>query len=552
MGIEIVREEKIPRKFGSIRTIGEKTHKESKSYRDFVNLLNVSPAIRGDELKSFVTDHSPVHRLEEVLQCLKLNEPNGMLVTSRTYLQERYRELEILSHENTILNSRLASITNQEVQKYDEKKIVKFVNNSLLLPLTSDLKLTGINQFKSIIDKLRAGIETFEKSTTFSNKSSDQKSVDSYQNAIETVDGLYQIIQNFNKLHQDEQNFKQQIDVLNSTISKVSQILKTEIQQLIDQLHDPMNEYYKYIQGDIGQTIKLQIDSDKDTGQEHLKLVIDFDSNRKNVQPSGYLSNSHMHSFALAFRLASVKVLNPNVPILILDDIVTSFDAEYRSRVASLLVEKFEDFQIILLTHDEQFYQVLMDKMGSDNWTYNRIIRFNKNYGPVFRNYESMEEQMMRHWDEGDSALHLVRRMQEKFAKRMVMDLGIKMPVLASNTTRNHARSKLFEAIRDYLVEKNIFVPKVGGIRRNVFQYFIDGLLENAAVHIHDETFGRISIGDERIRWDEYKKFEDLFICNECGHNRFVTRDNKMVCKQKKCGKEFTVDESVVKTISEN
>ena len=393
---------------------------------------------------------------------------------------------------------------------------------------------------------------TFEKSTMSSDKSSEQKLVDSYQDAIVIVVGLYQIIQDFKKFQQDEKLLKQQIDVLESEISNASQELKTEIQQLIDQLHDPMNEYFQYIQRDTGQTIKLQIDSDKDNGQEHFKLAIDFDSNRENVQPSGYLSNSRMHSFALAFRLASVKVLNPNVPILILDDIVTSFDAEYRSRVASLLVEKFEDFQIILLTHDEQFYQVLMDKMGSDNWTYNRIIRFNKNYGPVFRNYESIQEQIMRHWDDGDSALHLVRRVQEKFAKRMVMDLGIKMPVLASNTTRNHARAKLFEAIRDYLLEKNIFVPKVGGIRRNVFQYFIDGLLENAAVHIQDETYGRISIGDERIRWEEYKKFEDLFICNECGHNRFVTRDNKMVCKQKKCGKEFTVDESVVKTISEN
>ena len=183
-----------------------------------------------------------------------------------------------------------------------------------------------------------------------------------------------------------------------------------------------------------------------------------------------------------------------------------------------------------------------MDKMGSENWAYNRIIRFHPNYGPVFRNYESLEEEMMRLWEDGHSALHLVRLIQENNAKRMVKDLGIKMPILASNTTRNHPRAQLFQAIRAYLEEKGLFVPRVAGIQRNVFQYFVDGLLENAAVHIQDETYGSISVGDEKFRWAEYKKFLDLFICKACGHNRFMTQDKKMVCKKKGCGTEFTFE----------
>ena len=113
-----------------------------------MNLLNVSPAIRGDELKSFITDHSPVHRLEEVVQSLKLSEPYRYLKNSRTYLLERYTELEVLNHENTILTSRLASITDNEVRKYDEQKIVKIYQKQHIDSTDSKSKIDGTRSIK--------------------------------------------------------------------------------------------------------------------------------------------------------------------------------------------------------------------------------------------------------------------------------------------------------------------------------------------------------------------------------------------------------------------
>ena len=409
-------------------------------------------------------------------------------------------------------------------------------------PISAKLKLSRLDQLQSIFDTLCSRLLTDQASVLRNNETIDSQIDSTYQDIILIIGGLHYITQDYIRLQKREKKLKQEIRKLESTIKRASRILKTEVQKLIKQLNKPMNEYYQYIQDNTEQNIKLQIDSDKETGQEHLKLAIEFIPNHEDLQPSGYLSNSQMHSFALAFRLASIKVLNPRVPILILDDIVNSYDAEYRNRIVSLISEKFHKFQIILFTHDEQFYQMLMDKMGSKNWSYNRIIRFHPNYGPVFRDYESIEEEMLRLWEDGHSALHLVRLIQENNAKKMVKDLGIKVSLLASNTTRNHSRAELFRAIRAYLEEQGLFVPKVGGIQRNAFQYFVDGLLENAAVHIQDETFGSISIGDQRHRWEEYKKFIDLFICKKCGYNRFMTQNDKMVCRKKGCGTEFTFE----------
>jgi wobble nucleotide-excising tRNase len=56
---------------------------------------------------------------------------------------------------------------------------------------------------------------------------------------------------------------------------------------------------------------------------------------------------------------------NPGFKLLILDDVMHSVDARHRSKFASLLKREFDDHQIILVTHDEIFYQRLRQAIGS-------------------------------------------------------------------------------------------------------------------------------------------------------------------------------------------
>ena len=286
-----------------------------------------------------------MHRFEEVVKGLKRSKTYSFLNNNRTLLQVRISRLERINDERTNINSRVAEITNQKVLEYNDEKIIKFINNDLLKLHIAKLQLSGLDKLESIFNSLCSGLTVIQESKLNNYESSDSQSDFTYQDKIMIVVGIYYIVQDYNKLQQKEKKLKQEIKVLESTIKRASRKLKTEVQNLIDLLHDPINEYYQYIQGEAEQTIKLQIDADKETGQEHLKLAIDFIPNQEDVQPSGYLSNSQMHSFALAFRLASIKVLNPRVPVLILDDIVNSYDAEYRNRIVSLISEKFNDFK---------------------------------------------------------------------------------------------------------------------------------------------------------------------------------------------------------------
>src|SRR3546814_2792612 len=91
-----------------------------------------------------------------------------------------------------------------------------------------------------------------------------------------------------------------------------------------------MQAIYHAIQGDDAPPVRLELPSEEDATQQRLMLLIDFASNRAGVQPAGYLSDSQLHSVALALRLAAIRTFNTRLPLIALDDVVTSYDADHR------------------------------------------------------------------------------------------------------------------------------------------------------------------------------------------------------------------------------
>src|SRR3546814_20715175 len=83
-------------------------------------------------------------------------------------------------------------------------------------------------------------------------------------------------------------------------------------------------------------------------------LLIDFASNRAGVQPAGYLSDSQLHSVALALRLAAIRTFNTRLPLIALADVITSYDADHRRSIAALLASFAARSQIIVPTHDQR------------------------------------------------------------------------------------------------------------------------------------------------------------------------------------------------------
>jgi energy-coupling factor transporter ATP-binding protein EcfA2 len=117
-----------------------------------------------------------------------------------------------------------------------------------------------------------------------------------------------------------------------------------------------------------------------------VELAIDFYGSRQRP-PHGVLSESHLNSLAIAVFLAMAANFNEKLGFLILDDVINSFDVEHRGRLAELLADGFSDWQLIVLTHDQQFYEHLSRRAPS--WRKIEFTSWSHASGPRTTKYQA-------------------------------------------------------------------------------------------------------------------------------------------------------------------
>ena len=117
-----------------------------------------------------------------------------------------------------------------------------------------------------------------------------------------------------------------------------------------------------------------------------VELAINFYGSRQRP-PHGVLSESHLNSLAIALFLAMAASFNEKLGFLILDDVINSFDVEHRGRLAELLADGFADWQLIILTHDQQFFEHLSRRAPS--WRKIEFTSWSHASGPRTTKYET-------------------------------------------------------------------------------------------------------------------------------------------------------------------
>lgn len=328
---------------------------------------------------------------------------------------------------------------------------------------------------------------------------------------------------------------------LNSQAAFISGEIRGKVQTLLNTLQVPINDIYREIQGAGAAPIRLELPSEEDTNQQRLNLVIDFAANRAGVQPSGFLSDSQIHSLALALRLAAIKRFNTAAPIIALDDIVTSYDADHRRTIAALLAKEFTGFQLIITTHDERFFIYLKDQLGDQNWHYTRIIRLDADFGPRFVDHRITDAMIEARWHEGESAANDMRQAEEEWLLRLCRDFGVNVRIRSVERAYSYERSELAEALAGFLRGQSLTPPVVPGVNNRFLASLQQGAVENFGSHFQDGPYGDSSKGDEQARWKEFKFFRERFVCPKCGQARFKrpTGMNKAVCAKDGCESQF-------------
>jgi len=321
----------------------------------------------------------------------------------------------------------------------------------------------------------------------------------------------------------------------------VSTEIRKKVQALLDKLQTPMNDIYKLIQGAGAAPIRLELPAEDDINQQRLNLLIDFAENRTGVQPGGYLSDSQVHSVALALRMAAIKQFNTGAPILALDDIVTSYDADHRRTIAGLIATMFGDCQILITTHDERFFNYLKDQLEANAWHFTRIIGFDPAYGPRFANHKVSDEMIEARWEEGQSAANEMRQAEEEWLLGICRDFGVSVRIRALERAYSYERSELASALAGLLKDAKLAPAPVPGVNNRFLDSLVKGEIENFGSHFQDGPYGDGSIGDEKTRWEEFKTFRSQFACKKCSRTRFQRPFTlkKPVCAHDGCEAQF-------------
>lgn len=381
-----------------------------------------------------------------------------------------------------------------------------------------------------------------------------QQGEHTYANALTIADDLLQTKADLERILRTKAELQALHKELDKQALAINKAIVEHTQNLISTLQDDVDNLYKDMQGgeESAPPIRFELPGEDDTNQQHIQLLLDFTENRKGVVPSGYLSDSQIHTLALALRLSAIRLFNNLVPIIVLDDVVTSYDADHRKNIAAVLAKYFVDFQIVLVTHDEQFFNLLQDHLSAANWVFRRITKLEPKFGPIFHDHRTPDEAIQAKLDADQSAAVEMRQAEEEWLLDICRGFGVKVTIRPVNRPYQFERSELADALARFLKGIETLPPLVPGISNTFLSSLQRGVVEDFASHFSDNPYKNASVGDEKARWKEFQYFHDQFVCHKCGKRRFKRPQSlkKPVCASCETPFAFSVPEGASDAMS--
>lgn len=273
----------------------------------------------------------------------------------------------------------------------------------------------------------------------------------------------------------------------------------------------------------------------KDNNDDLAGITIEYNFfNAKKSPPTAYLSESHLNCLGLSFYLASVKAFNKQNGFFILDDVISSFDRSHRTRFAKLLTEKFNDYQVIVLTHEKEFYEIISSSVRSKGWLLNDVT-WNMEEGTILRkstvDYLVQIEDKFKVRDTNGLG-NLIRVYLERQLKNIAAEIEAKVAFRFNEVNEKRMASELLDVVQGKISKASPVLKNVANIPK---LQAVSMLISNLTSH--DNPFQE-SYEDMQVVWEDIKTFLHNFYCTDCESfisiKNYDTVEKKIRCK---CGK---------------
>ena len=457
---------------------------QEKSKVDLLQELN----LRIEELELLNKEKEKVDNNSKELQNIikpNINTIEGLL-TEKLFKKEDYAKLkETVEGIKISLNNHLAESKKELAEKLTDKEIIKLVKKEIE-ELTSEL----VKTIKKLTESKEANLKfkTYTKLFQSAKSYVEYLKIDKEQNVLANQQATFELLY--------EDFIKRQEEALN--------VFLTMFSNDINDFYTTMNPNEKV------DNIKLVPLKKND---ELVGITIEYSFyNETHTPPIAYLSESHINCLGLSFFLASVKAFNKESKFFVLDDVISSFDRAHRYRFAQLLTTKFSDYQIILLTHEKEFFELVSSEVKSKGWILNNFKWTKENGTGIERGIADIKDRIKKKIEDKntDGLGNDIRVYAERVMKRVALEIEAKVSYRNNDINEKRMAPELLDAVQSKLskaskeLKEKTDIPKIKGM-----PMFIGNTTS------HDNSFQE-SIEDLQAIWEDVKGLIQNFYCSDC------------------------------------
>lgn len=259
----------------------------------------------------------------------------------------------------------------------------------------------------------------------------------------------------------------------------------------------------------------------------------------KQDSPRLTLSEGHRNSLGLCIFLAMAKRESINDQPLILDDVVVSFDRNHRGMIVEVLEKNFQERQILLLTHDREWYTELRQQLEGREWDFKTLLPYET---PAIgirwsHNTTTFGDARSHLKERPDSAGNDVRKIMDIELALIAERLQIKLPFLRAH--RNDMRTAHDFLTRFVADGKKCFQKKID-TEYGIYTVALEAL--DAADRLLVSWGNRASHTFDVVRpeatklIDSCEKALEFFRCPSCGKRIWFAHAEGSELVQCECG----------------
>ncbi len=368
------------------------------------------------------------------------------------------------------------------------------------------------------------------------------------QDAWDVLNSAYENFQELDQLETESKEYREAANQMDEVKKEFINARDNVLNEIYEAITEQFKKYYRAIHGE-EEEFSPEI-SPTETG---LDIQVGFHGRGKHP-PHALHSEGHQDSMGLCLYLALCDYLEGgDLPLIMLDDVVMSIDAEHRRPLANLLKDEISsDFQLLITTHDELWYRHLKTVGVLSRSNTIKFSNWSLEYGPQILGQSGDEwDRIEELINEGDvqGAASRLRHTAEWFLREACHQMGAHIKFKSNSRWtlgdfKDPAKSRFKELLKKAKQAGQYWNNDISDIndlddeRSDVYSQFQreEGAV-NPNVHYNEDEWATFTATELRPVVDSFKQLYDLFWCSNCNSCLSVVEDEHEEVQLKcRCG----------------